>query len=83
MTFHLSIATPEQKAFEAEINSLIVPGTEGFMEILAHHAPILTTLQAGKITLKQEQEERSFIITSGLLEVQNNQAVILVDAFKQ
>lgn len=82
MTFHLSIATPEQMVFEGEINALVVPGSDGSMEILSHHAAILTTLQSGTITLKIGEKKQSFTITGGLLEVQNNQAILLADSIQ-
>lgn len=78
MTFHLSISSPEQMIFEGEVHSLFVPGSAGLMEILPHHAPLLTTLQAGKITLYKNHEPLTFSVTGGLLEVQNNQAIILI-----
>jgi F-type H+-transporting ATPase subunit epsilon len=77
MTFHLTITTPEQQVFSGEIESLIVPGSTGYLEILSHHAPLLTTLKEGKITLTQNQQKTTYTTSGGLLEVQNNQAILL------
>jgi len=81
MTFALSFDTPERVIFEGSVISLIAPGTIGYLEILAHHAPIITTLVPGKVTITLEnQEKKIFAVSGGFLKVVNNNASLLVDA---
>lgn len=78
--FKLSIVSPERILFEEEINSLIVPGSEGYLGILSHHAPLIATLKVGKITLKNaDNVEKILAVSGGFIEVSNNQATILAD----
>lgn len=80
-TFHLSLLTPEQSLFEADVVSLTAPGSEGYLGVLAHHAPLVTALQPGQLEIRDaEQKETVFAVSGGFLEVSENKATILADA---
>ena len=82
--FRLSIVTPEKVFFEADIKSLIVPGTEGYLGILSNHAPLITALHPGKIEFQDADEGPHFLaVTSGFLEVSGNVATLLADAVEE
>jgi F-type H+-transporting ATPase subunit epsilon len=79
--FLLSIVTPEKEFLKAEINSLVVPGTEGYLGVLSHHAPLITALKPGKIQFRDAQDKVSILaVSGGFLEVSNNEATLLADA---
>lgn len=79
--FRLSIVTPEQIFFEGDIKSLIVPGTEGYIGILSHHAPIISALKPGRIVYQDFENKINILsVTKGFLEVSGNIATILCDA---
>lgn len=79
--FKLSIVTPEKIFYEDMVNSLTVPGTEGYLGVLSNHAPLITALKPGKVTFVDEQnKEQVLAVTGGFLEVSNNQASLLCDA---
>ena len=48
---NLEILTPDKKVYEGEASSVTLPGTVGSFEILNHHAPIISTLEDGKVTI--------------------------------
>lgn len=78
--FHLVIATPEKVLFDGTVKSLIAPGKIGYLEILTDHAPIITSLQKGKVTGTLENGSKfSLELNGGLLEVSKNNASLLAD----
>jgi F-type H+-transporting ATPase subunit epsilon len=78
--FKLDIATPEGSAFSGSVQSVQVPGVLGSFQVLVNHAPIISTLGKGNIRIVLENgEEKRFLAQDGVIEVQNNQANILVE----
>lgn len=77
--FSLSILTSEKTIFEGEVDSIYVPGMEGYLQILSHHAPIITLLKAGNLIVKSHGKEDHYTLSSGLLEVSNNRAILFAD----
>jgi len=79
--FKLSIVSPEKTLYEDMVESLVAPGTEGYIGILSNHAPLITTLSAGKIEVRDSNKvERIAAISGGFLEVSANTATILADS---
>ena len=80
--FNLSIITPYKTLYEGKVWSLTIPSKLGYLGILADHTPLIATLAAGKITLREGPDrQRVFNYKSGgLLEVmKNNVTVLLTD----
>ena len=79
---HLEIVTPDETLFEGKVMLIQVPGTKGQFQVLEHHGPIISTLQKGKIRIEQSAgSPRYFDIEGGLIEVQRDKAIILVEVF--
>ena len=57
----VEIITPDAKLFEGEVNSIKLPGTNGGFEILNNHAPIISTLTAGKISIASDNGQKSLL----------------------
>ena len=82
--FILSIVTPEKVYYEAEVQSLVVPGTEGYLGVLSNHAPLITALIPGKIEFRDAEEKVNIMaVSGGFLEVSHNQATLLADAVER
>jgi len=75
----LEIITPDKKFFDGEISSVTVPGTMGSFEVLNNHAPIISTLDRGKITVRTNAKTETFFIKSGVIEVLNNKIMLLAE----
>jgi F-type H+-transporting ATPase subunit epsilon len=79
----LEILTPDKKVFEGEATSVTLPGTVGFFEILNNHAPIISTLKDGKLTVRgAAKQEDIFFIKGGVVEASNNKVVVLAEGIE-
>lgn len=82
-TFHLSVLTPERPVLDEDVVSIIAPGAEGYLGVLAHHAPLITSLVPGKLTVRETSGRVAiYAISGGFLEVSDNKATILADALE-
>jgi F-type H+-transporting ATPase subunit epsilon len=80
--FDLSLVTPDGPAFEGEVEMIIVPGAAGEIGVLARHAPLIATLQAGstRVYLNRESHDvREFATGAGFFKVEQDRAIALVD----
>ena len=80
-TFALSVLTPERTVFEGPVEYVQVPGTEGYLGVLANHAPLVTGLAQGILTLRHPGgREEQMPVAGGFFEVSHNRATVLADA---
>ena len=80
MTVRCEIVSQNRMVYEDEVDIIVVPGTDGEMGILPHHAPVLSTLRYGVIKVRKGEEEHVFTATGGVVEVQPDLVTILADA---
>jgi len=79
--FNLAIVTPEKIFYEGEVASLIVPGSEGYLGTLTDHAPLITAIVPGKVTLKDSSQEAvEMAVSHGFFEISHKTATLLVDS---
>jgi F-type H+-transporting ATPase subunit epsilon len=80
--FDVSLVTPEGPAFEGEAELIIVPGEAGEIGVLARHAPLIATLNAGstRIYLDWDADDvREYATGPGFFQVLEDRAIALVD----
>lgn len=80
-TFRVEIVSAEEEMFSGMAKKLFVTGVSGEMEILAGHAPLLTSLLPGPIwVVHEDDKEDAFVILGGILEVQPKITIVLADS---
>lgn len=80
MTVNCEIVSQDRLVYSGEVDMVVIPGTAGEMGVLPHHAPVLTSLNYGIITVKAGGKEEHFTVAGGIAEVLPNQVTILADA---
>jgi F-type H+-transporting ATPase subunit epsilon len=80
MGIRTDIVTAERLVFSEDADIVIVPGVEGEMGILPHHAPIMTMISAGEVLVRKGTEEFYLAVSGGFLEVKPDHVTILADA---
>ena len=68
--FKFELVSPERLLISGEVAQVLIPGSEGDMTILAHHAPLLSTLRPGLLDITlPDGEHRRYFIRGGFAEV--------------
>ncbi|MDB4195412.1 ATP synthase F1 subunit epsilon [Flavobacteriales bacterium] len=76
----LDIITPDTQLYSGEVTSITLPGIDGDLGILNNHAPLITTLKKGTISIiKAGGENESFETNGGIVEVLNNKVIVLAE----
>ena len=77
----VEIITPSSSVFRGKAKSVSVPGSLGNFQILFNHAPILSSLDIGKIKIVDLDNKTIELATSGgTVEVNNNNVLLVVDS---
>ena len=62
-TFHFDLVSPEKRAFSGDVDQVDLPGAEGDMGILPGHAPLVTTLRPGIVTIFRDNRREPIVVT--------------------
>lgn len=79
MPIQLEIVTPERLAYSDTVDAVVVPGSEGELGILPHHAPLVSTLGVGELRIRKGGQEESFAIVGGFLQVRPDKVVVMAE----
>lgn len=80
MPVRCEIVSQDRLVWEGDADIVIVPGEAGDMGILPNHAPLLSTLRYGILTVRYQGREEVFAIAGGVIEVQPEIITVLADA---
>jgi len=80
MSIRCEIVSQDRTVFAGEADLVLLPGMDGEMGILPHHAPLLTTLKYGIIEVRSQGTTRFYTVAGGIAEVQPEIITILADA---
>ena len=79
-SFHFELVSPERLLFSGEVEQVDVPGAEGDFGVLAEHAPMVTTLRPGILTVHGAGGEQKIVVLGGFAEVAAGGLTVLADA---
>jgi F-type H+-transporting ATPase subunit epsilon len=79
MPLELEIVTPERQAYADTVDSVVLPGVEGELGVLPHHAPLVSTLGIGELRIRKGGVEESFAIVGGFLQVLPDKVVVMAE----
>lgn len=76
----LEIITPDRKVFAGEATSVTFPGSEGQFQVLNDHAPMVSTLARGPVTIHTTGGQQVFTVDGGVVEILKNKVLVLAEA---
>lgn len=63
--FHFELVSPEKLLFSGEVEEVVVPGVEGDLTVLKDHAPLMTVLRPGVVTIGEQGGKRTRLFVRG------------------
>ena len=79
----LEIIAPDQNLYSGEVDLVQVPGSKGSFQILRNHAPLISTLEQGRIKIVDVKGGTTFFeVNGGVIEVKNNKIIVLAETAK-
>ena len=71
--------TPERLAYSDTVDAVKLPGIEGELGVLPHHAPLVSMLGVGELRIRKGGAEESFAIVGGFLQVRPDRVVVMAE----
>ncbi|MDH4046434.1 MAG: F0F1 ATP synthase subunit epsilon [Gemmatimonadota bacterium] len=66
---HVTVIAPDRAVFDGEAEAVTAPAFDGQVGILPHHAPFLTMLGEGRLTVRAADGAKTFRVRGGFLQV--------------
>ena len=66
---HFDLVSPERRVFAGDVDMVVVPGSEGDFGVLPNHAPVMSTIRTGAITIHNGSDITRTFIQGGFAEV--------------
>ena len=78
-TIQFDLVSPERKLASVEASEIQIPGADGDFTVMAEHAPMLTTLRPGLLSVKTDSDITEYIVTGGFVEISGKNASVLAE----
>jgi F-type H+-transporting ATPase subunit epsilon len=79
MPIKLEIVTPERLVFDEMVDGVTLPGAEGELGVLPHHAPLVSTLGVGELHIRSAGNEDWFAIVGGFVQILPDKVVVMAE----
>ena len=73
------LVSPEKLLLSVQADMVTVPGTEGYMGVIAGHAPLVSTLRAGMIDVQIDGKDDRYFIRGGFAEISPTKITVLAE----
>ncbi|HZC36020.1 MAG TPA: ATP synthase F1 subunit epsilon [Chthoniobacterales bacterium] len=80
MTLRLEIVTPEGRAYQDDVDMVILPGSEGELGIYPAHAPLMTQLAPGELRILKDGKQTELVVGSGFAEITQVRVSVITDS---
>jgi F-type H+-transporting ATPase subunit epsilon len=79
MPLQLEIVTPERLAFSDTVDSVQLPGADGELGVLPHHAPLVAALGAGELRIRTGGAEEVFAVFGGFVQIRPDKVIVMAE----
>ncbi len=80
-SFRFELVSPERLLLSEEVEAVVLPGSEGEMTVMADHAPLMSTIKPGIVTVKPVSGgEQRFVVFGGFVDVLPENCTLLAES---
>jgi F-type H+-transporting ATPase subunit epsilon len=76
----LEIVTPEGRAYQDDVDMVVLPGSEGELGVYPAHVPLMTQLAPGEVRILKDGKQTELVVGSGFAEITQTQVSVLTDS---
>jgi F-type H+-transporting ATPase subunit epsilon len=76
----LEIVTPEGRAYQDDVDMVVLPGSDGELGVYPAHAPLMTQLAPGEVRIFKDGKQTDLVVGSGFAEITQTQVSVLTDS---
>jgi len=81
-TMQFDLVSPERRLASMEVTSVQIPGADGDMTAMEGHAPTITTLRPGVLTVDGPDGTQAYVVTGGFAEISSRGVSVLAERAK-
>jgi F-type H+-transporting ATPase subunit epsilon len=79
--FRFELVSPERLLVSLDVESVVIPGSEGEMTVMARHAPVMTTIKPGVLTLTEAGGRADkFVVFGGFADITPEACTVLAES---
>lgn len=80
-SFNFELVSPERLLLSAQVTEVVIPATEGEMTVMANHAPTMTTIKPGIVTVKTaDGKTERFVVFGGFADILPTGCTLLAES---
>lgn len=80
-TFKFELVSPERLLFSEQVSEVVIPATLGEMTVLANHAPTMTTIKPGVVTVKLASgQTEKYVVFGGFADILPSGCTLLAES---
>lgn len=80
-SFNFELVSPERLLLSASVTEVVLPGSEGEMTVMANHAPTMTTIRPGVLTVKDASGQvQKFVVFGGFADILPSGCTVLAES---
>jgi len=79
--FKFELVSPERLLVSAQVESVVIPGAEGEMTVMANHAPVMTTVKPGVVSLRTAAgADERYVVFGGFADILPSGCTLLAES---
>lgn len=79
--FRFELVSPERLLVSEQVESVVIPGSEGEMTVMANHAPVMTSVKPGVVTVRTAAgQESRYVVFGGFADILPDSCTLLAES---